>query len=76
MWHYFYYDSCTPCKSIHAFMTSISGLYDIEFHDVYSDWWAYANSVGVTKVPSLYNGVDIFTLGHWSEQQIIDLLES
>lgn len=74
MWEYFYYESCPACQTIHDFMISISGTYDIHFNDVWSDWWTYAKSIGVSKVPSLYNGVDIFVLGSLSPTEIETLL--
>lgn len=76
MWQYFYYIECPACETIHDFMISVSGIYDIEFINVKEDWWAYAKTIGVSKVPSLYNGSEVYTLGRMSSTEIESILTS
>lgn len=76
MWTYFYYTGCPACDSIQGFMISISGTYNVIFNDVWADWWNYAKTVGVTRVPMLFNGVDTYDIGNWSTDSIESLLSS
>lgn len=74
MWTYFYFEHCPSCQLWDQFIRSISGTYNITFNDVLNDGWFYANSCGVTRVPSLYNGSGVFVMGLLTQDEVINIL--